>query len=389
MSRRFLNPFFLLSAFALMSFVYLLSADVAYGAVPTAAELKAKYVAAASGGPKVNILIVPGHEPDFGGTEYQGILEREMNVTIANALAEQLKKDTRLHVVVARDSASWNYDLANYFASSWKAIESFVADKKSVMQKESKAGNVTTPTFQAAHNTAPTDVALRLYGVTKWANEHDVDLAVHIHLNDSGDNSGLHSGFSVYVPDSYYANAATSRTIGTAIAYELNHYNATSTLAIENLGVTGDQELIALGAYNTADFPSVLVEYSYIYESKITNPTIRPIVEKEFANSTYRGIRKFFGAAVPYYDTLTLPHRFTTSPAPESSSREVYALQSALRRVNMYPPGGLYYDCPLSGYFGSCTVTALKAFQKSKGIEQTGTLGPKTRAALNAIWGGS
>jgi N-acetylmuramoyl-L-alanine amidase len=381
MSQRFLNPFFLVSAFVLVAFIYLLSANVVQAAA-TPLELQTKYKAAASGGPKVKILVMPGHEPNYGGTDYQGLYEREINVAIANLLAAQLRTDPRLEVVVPRTNTEWTPVFDTYFEKSWGSIRTFVDQHKSSMK-----GVTPTSIFQASHNAAPDDVALRLYGVTKWANENGVDLAIHVHLNDSGDMN--QSGFAVYVPDAAFANGPTSRIIGTAIAYELNHYNATSSLAIENLGVTDDQELIALGAYNTANFPSVLVEYSYIYETKITNPTILPIVEKDFANSTYRGVRKFFGAPVSYYDTLTLPHRFTTTPKPDSTSAEVYSLQSALRRVNLYPPNGLYYDCPLSGTFGTCTVNALKAFQKSKGIEQTGTLGPKTRAALNAIWGGS
>jgi hypothetical protein len=194
----------------------------------------------------------------------------------------------------------------------------------------------------------------------------------------------------VYVPDTSFANAPASRAFGAAIANELNHYNATSSLAIENLGVTADQELIALGAFNTASYASVLVEYAYIYESKITNPSILPLVERDFANSTYRGVERFFSAPVPYYDTLALPHRFRSSPAPGATSPEIYALQTALHRIGLYPPSGeLYYDCPVAGYFGDCTISALKAFQKSKGLEQTGAIGPRTRAALNALWGGS
>ena len=38
-----------------------------------------------------------------------------------------------------------------------------------------------------------------------------------------------------------------------------------------------------------------------------------------------------------------------------------------------------------SGYFGALTESALKAFQKAHGIDQTGSTGSKTRQALNSI----
>ena len=76
MSQRFLNPFFLVSAFVLVAFIYLLSANVVQAAA-TPLELQTKYKAATSGGPKVKILVMPGHEPNYGGTDYQGLYERE------------------------------------------------------------------------------------------------------------------------------------------------------------------------------------------------------------------------------------------------------------------------------------------------------------------------
>lgn len=371
--------------------LYLLFAHIAHASAPlSVSQLQAKYQAAGQGGPKVKILIVPGHEPQFGGTEFGAVKERDVAVTIAKNLEAQLKTDSRFEVVVARDTVQWNPFLDTYFSSQWNAIQSFVADKKSAVQN---SGGLLGAVFQASHNAAPSDVATRLYGITKWSNENGVDLAVHVHLNDAGDHAegtpGSQSGFAVYVPDFGYGNSVTSRALGASITNELNHYSATSSLAIENFGVAGDQELIAVGAYDTANYASVLVEYAYIYESKITNPTILPLVEKDFANSTYRGIKRFFGAHTVYYDTLALPHRFTTTPKKDTASSEVYALQMALRRVGLYPtPGQYFYDCPVSGYFGQCTIDALKAYQRSKGISQTGTLGPLTRAALNATWGG-
>lgn len=398
--RRLHTPYFLIGGALLVAFVYLLSAVAVEGAtstqvssIETVAQLQTKYLAAGNGGPKVRILIVPGHEPGFGGTEYLDLKERDINVVIANELASQLQKDPHLEVVVARDETAWNPMLAAYFATQWDAIKSFVSGKKAQSQGMSSTGNGAAPALQASHNAAPDDVATRLYGITKWANENGVDMAIHVHLNDAGDHAdgaaGNQSGFAVYVPDASFANALTSRTLGTRIANELNRYNATSSLAIENLGVTGDQELIALGAFNTASYASVLVEYAYIYESKITNPSILPIVEKDFANSTFRGVETFFGAKVPYYDTLALPHRFTVSPAQNAASADTYSLQTALHRIGLYPLNGeLFYDCPVAGFMGQCTIDSIRAYQKSKGLEQTGTLGPRTRAALNTIWGG-
>ncbi len=395
--RSLLNPFFLLSGGFLLCVVYILSTSVVEAApatvsptsIETAAQLQAKYKAAGTGGPKVKILIVPGHEPGFGGAEYLDLKERDINLAIVRNLAQELKKDPHLDVVISRDDSSWNPELTAYFSSQWGAIQSFVSQSKA----QYEAQGLADPIFQATHNAAPDDVATRLYGITKWADENGVDLAIHVHLNDAGDHTaftpGSQSGFAAYVPAPSFGNALTSAALGASIANELNHYNATSSLAIENFGVTNDQELIALGAFNTASYASVLVEYAYIYESKITNPDILPVVESEFANSTYRGAERFFGASVPYYDTLALPHRFATSPAPGSTTVDTYALQTALHRIGLYPPSGeLYYDCPVSGYMGDCTISALKAYQKSRGLEQTGAIGPRTRAALNAVWGG-
>ncbi len=177
-----------------------------------------------------------------------------------------------------------------------------------------------------------------------------------------------------------------SLALGEAVASELNHWNATSTLPIENYGVVPDQDLIALGSFNTADFASILVEYAYIYESKISYPEARGAVVSDFAYQTYRGIEKFFGAPVVGDDTLVLPYPWVTeSLVVGSSSSQAYALQVALHKLGFYPPAGeLLIGCPVSGYVGECTVRALKSFQASKGLEQTGSIGPKTKAALQA-----
>src|SRR5690606_32246152 len=60
----------------------------------------------------------------------------------------------------------------------------------------------------------------------------------------------------------------------------------------------------------------------------------------------------------------------------------------ALHNLGYYPGTEAALNvCPISGLMNVCMADAVKAFQASKGIEQTGTLGPATRVALNSAYG--
>jgi peptidoglycan hydrolase-like protein with peptidoglycan-binding domain len=269
---------------------------------------------------------------------------------------------------------------------------------KKAMAKLLRRGRVETNEEQASHNAAPDDVALRLYGITKWANENDVDLMIHIHLNDTGGHTdtapGGDSGLAIYVPDAQYGNARASRAIAEPVFARLNAFNATSTLAIEDQGIVEDQELIALGAYNTSEVPSLLIEYGYIYEPKYVDDATRPAVYADLAYQTSRGIEDFFGATTNgKYATTVLPHAFltdaaaTTTVASSTPSVEVYALKAALATLGFYPKApATLVNCPIDGELNGCVTDAVQAFQASKGLPTTGTLGLATRTALNAFF---
>lgn len=375
------------------------------GATPTTAELEQKYANAAANGSKVRILIVPGHEPNYGGAEYGTVKERELNVEIADQLATYLKQNPRLDVIVVRGNDAWDTDLSDYFESDWSSIQDFVDNQKAYFEKQLDKGKVVARANddQVAHAAAPDDVALRLYGIGKWANDNDVDLVLHLHINDAPDHGpndpGQNSGFAVYVPDSQYGNAASSMPVGEAIAARLSTLNGTSTLPVENKGVVEDQELIALGAFNTLSVPSVLMEYGYITEPKLQQPEVRQSVTKDYAYETYLGVQDFFtDNVITKYPTASLPFTFESSSLAKigSSSPATYALQAGLHTLGFYPtfasttPSNVRLaaptltNCPIDGVMGSCTTNAIEAFQASKGWQTTGTLGPKTVAALNA-----
>lgn len=359
-------------------------------------ELIAAYRTAASGGEKFRILIVPGHEPGFGGTDFKGQYEREFVVDIAERLRMELATDPALEVIVARDTEAWNEELGEYFEDERDEIEEFVEDHKKDMTRFVRRGDIEELEEQVAHNAAPTDVALRLYGINRWANEHGVDLVLHLHLNDEtehGDGTrGAHSGMAVYVPDEIYGNARASRAIAEPVFQRLTATNATSTFGFEQGGIVEDRELIAIGANNTSGAPSLLIEYGYIYEPRITGEGARDSVFADFSYQTAQGVKDFFGSpARPRFSSRALPYSFSsdilaTTTATTSSERAagIYALQATLRELGFYP--GTEADlatCPVSGILDDCVTEAVKAFQRTRGLEATGTLGPQTRAALN------
>lgn len=359
-------------------------------------ELLASYAAASQGGEKVRILIMPGHEPDFGGAEFMGYYERELVVDIANKLAAELRADANFEVFVARGNEGWNDDFTYYFDKQGRKIERFVNAHKNAMAKLEKKKKLKENDAQAAHNEARSDVAIRLYGINKWANENDIDLVLHLHLNDETDHAentpGVHSGSAIYIPDSIYGNAKASRALAEPIFARLNTTNATSTFGLETSGILEDRELIAIGAYNTSAVPSLLIEYGYIYEPRISGEGARSEVLADFAFQTALGVQDFFGSpGRPRFSTKVLPYQFSNDVLATSTpndARAVYALQTALTSLGYYPGTEATLSvCPISGIANECMVPSLKAFQAAKGLEQTGTFGPSTRAALNNSFG--
>lgn len=265
----------------------------------TVATLQQKYAATYPDQKKIKIVIVPGHEPDYGGTLYKNLKERDMNVALADKLASELEADPHFDITQSRDEQTWNPELSRYFSDHWEDIKIWMKQQKLIMQTLIDNNNIELA-GQNPHASASPDVAVRLYGINRWAGDNDVDIIIHVHFNDYGSRkagkAGRYSGLVIYVPERQYSNSLASRKIAESIFKELNKEYATSTSPIESSGVIEDQDLIAIGSHNTSDTASMLIEYGYIYEPQFATESSREKVFTDMAERTYRGLNNFFNA---------------------------------------------------------------------------------------------
>jgi len=264
-------------------------------------ELRMKYISAPFSGNRVKILIVPGHEPNFGGAEYNQLKERDLNLELSQLLAVYLKVDPRFEVIQARDDAGWNSMLTSYFEKNWGSAKKFRDTKRLEMGRLIDVGKVVRISDGVSHSKAPSEVAIRLYAINMWANENDVDVTIHVHLNDYPrryqKRPGTFSGFSIYIPDSQYSNAKASRAVAESVFSRIAEVTSVSNLPKEDAGIIGDQDLIAVGGQNTSDGVSTLIEYGYIYEPNLQNLEIREITFNSLAKQTSIGLNNFFVGA--------------------------------------------------------------------------------------------
>ena len=241
------------------------------------------------------------------------------------------------------------------------------------------------------HNFARPEVALRLYGVNMWSNENDIHLNLHVHFNDYAGRprgrSGVYSGFSIYVPEKQYPNAATSIALAGNISEQLKQINGASDLPVESAGVIEDQDLIALGAQASLRGASVLTEYGYIYQYASLHPEIRAAILEELAWQTYRGVKTYFEPNNNLAKTRLLSEPITAALQEGlRGDRQVLTLQKALQLAGFYPPTDRSMnDCPINGNFGPCTAAAVRAFQSQNQLATTGYVGDRTLEKINEL----
>ncbi len=356
-------------------------ADPFYGSVASTEHIKEHYKEG-----ELKILIVPGHSKDSGGTEFAGVLERDLNVILADKLASKLGVNKNFRIFVARDlTKDYSPWLKEYMLSGRQDILLF--QSQAMKAYNSLKSGLPAATGQVHHNTASSEAAFELYALNKFANDNKIDIAIHIHINDypraKAWEAGKHNGFTIYTPDSTFANHEASLSLAKHLRDHLAKIMPVSTLPGEDTGVTLDRELVAIGSHGSRDNASILIEYGYIYEPQFLQPDLSEFYFNYLASESAAAINKYFDKDAT--STPALQHLFgKTLKRGQVKSLDVLALQIKLLGTGQYPPlGRTLRDCPVTGSFGPCTQSAVAQFQTSKGLEPVGFVGPKTREALN------
>lgn len=337
---------------------------------------------------RVSVLIVPGHDGRDPGTTYNGIKEADRVALVGEYLYEHLKNNDQFDVTLVRNRNGYTKEFADYFLRQKDSIGFFIQSVWQRFHQLIRSDQVTVSPPAVQHNRASKKTQLILYGINKWANEKNIDIVLHLHLNDYPRSwrERKYNGFSMYISGSALPNHEVSYELAQHFRNVFSKYWAESNLPLEKEIIIESPYLIATGAAGSLRSASLLVEYGYIYESRFHTD----LMLKEAAFRTYEGLLSFFD------DKKTVQNRFSwifpyqwnkNIPFGSKLNDDVIAAQSALFKLGFYPPTGkTKRECPINGNLRTCTRRALANFQQYFEIIGNGEFGPKTRGALNTLF---
>lgn len=346
-------------------------------------------------GEKIRVLLVPGHDEDSVGTAFGKLREVDLNRELVSLLADEFAKDERFEVLNAHDGKKYSSFLQEYFDSYDKEISVWRRSHISEFRKKLATGAV-EKINNPSHGGAKPFVAQRLYGINKWVGENDIDLVVHVHFNDYGSRkkgkAGQFTGFAVYVPDLQFKNGEETFKIGEGIYQALSQVQFGSNQSQEGkyAGPIPDQDLIALGAFDTLRTPSLLVEYGYIYEPVI-HTSARTELLRGFASATYKGVRHALDNELPFFikrpkDKVDVSYVWHRNLVRGNEGEDVFALQRFLKGGGDFPPEEkTRKECGFSLFFGDCTEQGLRSFQAKNGLSVNGVFGNETRNYISSL----
>jgi hypothetical protein len=203
--------------------------------------------------------------------------------------------NTNLEVILARDEKGWNTDLENYVKTNETRIMDWVYEMKNKMLANVNEGKIEIIDPDMKHNEATSNAVLFLYGTNKWIEKNNIDLVLHVHFNNNPKYKGKpnYRGFCMYIPEQQYSNSSSSKIFADYLYKEMIKIQKESDMPQEKDIIIEDQELIAIGNYNTLKIPSVVMEYAYIYEPIMASSGTRNIFIEKATISTVKAINEY------------------------------------------------------------------------------------------------
>jgi N-acetylmuramoyl-L-alanine amidase len=335
---------------------------------------------------KIKIMIVPGHDNENSGAIFGDIKEAELNLKVAERITDLLNEHKEIEVLLARNEKGYNKKLNIFFENEAEEILEFRQEKVDEMNELIEEGKI-EKVVNIQHNFAKPEIVKVLYGINKYANDEDFDIVLHIHFNDYPGRigtTGKYSGFAIYVPEKQFSNSEASYDFALKLSDQLKQILPVSNMPKES-DIVESQELIAIGANNTSETISVLVEYGYIYESYFTDPEIQPYVFDEIAKQTYWGVMNYLrdDEKVDQIYDVFYDFDFEEELDRGSFGIDVFSLQTFLRDSGYYPFETTLNKCPMNGYYGPCTEIALQKFQEANDLNPNGILDKETINKIN------
>lgn len=336
---------------------------------------------------RIKILIVPGHDEENVGARFGSLTEVELNRELGAYLYDFLAHEPGFKVVLAADAGGFRNDIQEYLEKNAAEIKDFETTYKNATATLEELGTLSFENL-VAHNAATEEVVHVLYGINKYVNDNDFDIVLHVHFNDHPgreENSGDYRGFSIYVPESQFSNGRASKQFATHMYEAFKKLLPVSNHPLEQAGVVEDNELIAIGAYNTVEPIAALIEYGYIYEPHIVNKDTRSIALKELAYQTATAVTSFFSPDRAQQTTPSslVPYTWKTFIDEDADQNvDALALETLLAITDMQDEQTCYVD----GVFEDCTQESLEAFQKAYGLVESGKFDGGTRAFASDLF---
>lgn len=341
----------------------------------------------------LKVLIVPGHDHEFSGAEFNSVKEADLNLKVAQSLYEFLSNDSGFEPHITRNENGYTEEFQKYLDENIEEVLIYRRVYGFETEGQKKSGEY-EPNQTFYHNTAPLEMIYRLYAFNKWVSDNDIDIVLHIHFNDypgRGRFGGKYEGFSIFVNDENSRNGKISKELAEKTKETLSRFFAQSSNPAEKDIIIESPDLIAVGANNTIDAISVLFEYGYVYENQFLISPLNQNVFKELAYQTYLGLRDFLiniPASKDGYSIL-LPKDISEikdAKFGDKASLAVLKLQALLSVNGFYPADNkTLNDCPVGGNFLNCTKEAVLNFQKNKKIKKSGVLDEETLEELEKL----